>query len=154
MTYVDHRRFMSLLRYGMVSCTNIITGLLRYHFSSAGEMSVFYVDRFNSALEQVNLRLYISGLGVTGAQLLEPVLMKAAIAQLRHEMGTIHENALFIQTERGFRKIFVIKTITLIVFVTKHMNGNSVTEKANDKEKRLNKMTPIKIHINSLRTQS
>lgn len=83
----------------MVSCTNIITGLLRYHFSSAGEMSVFYVDRFNSALEQVNLRLYISGLGVTAAQLLEPVLMKAAIAQLRHEMGTIHENALFIQRE-------------------------------------------------------
>lgn len=80
--------------------------------------------------------------------------MKAAITQLRHEMGTIHENALFIKTERGFWKIFVIKTIILIVFVTKHMNGNSVTKKANDKEKRLNKMTPFKININSLRTQS
>jgi len=79
--------------------------------------------------------------------------MKAAITQLRHEMGTIHENALFIQTGRGFRKIFVIRTIlSLIVLVTKHMNGNSVTEKANDKEKRLNKMTPFKIHINSLAT--
>lgn len=69
-------------------------------------------------------------------------------------MGTIHENALFIQTERGFWKIFVIKTIILIVFVTKHMNGNSVTKQANDKEKRLNKMTPFKININSLRIQS
>ena len=128
--------------------------MLRYHFSSTGETSVFYVDRFHSGSEQVNSRLYISGLGVTAAQLLKPVLMKAAITQLRHEMGTIHENALFIQTERGFWKIFVIKTIILIVFVTKHMNGNSVTEKANDKEKRLNKMTPFKININSLRTQS
>lgn len=108
-------------------------------------MSVFNVDRFHSGLEQVNSRLYISGLGVTAAQLLKPVLMKAAITQLRHEMGTIHENALFIQTERGFWKIFVIKTIILIVFVTKHMNGNSVTGKANDKEKRLNKMS-ISIH--------
>ena len=63
-------------------------------------MSVFNVDRFHSGLEQVNSRLYISGLGVTAAQLLKPVLMKAAITQLRHEMGTIHENALFIQTER------------------------------------------------------
>ena len=45
-------------------------------------------------------RLYISGLGVTAAQLLKPVLMKAAITQLRHEMGTIHENALFIHTDR------------------------------------------------------
>ena len=40
-------------------------------------MSVFYVDRFHSGLEQVNSRLYISGLGVTAAQLLKPVLMKA-----------------------------------------------------------------------------
>lgn len=49
----------------------------------------------------------------------------------------------YIQTERGFWKIFVIKTIILIVFVTKHMNRNSVTEKANDKEKRLNKNDSI-----------